>query len=174
MANGGYGPVAVSRRVGAPAHVVFGVLASPTRHTELDGSGMLRGAVSTAPVTGVGDVFVMNMYFAQLGDYQMNNYVVEYERDRRIGWEPKPGLGHPDAEVLADGGAEWGQRWTYELTPDGPDATVVTEIYDCSHVPEDARLGMDHGNVWRDAMAKTLERLDSLCTGLRTNPSSAS
>jgi hypothetical protein len=87
------------------------------------------------------------------------------------GWEPQPGLGHPDAEAGADKGGGWGQRWAYELTPDGPDATVVTEIYDCGRVPEDARLGMDNGNIWRDAMAKTFERLDSLCTGRRSEPS---
>ncbi|MGI8448852.1 MAG: hypothetical protein ACR2MP_17080, partial [Streptosporangiaceae bacterium] len=62
-------------------------------------------------------------------------------------------------------GAEtrWGHRWTYQLTPDGPDATIVTEIYDCSRAPEDERLGMDNGNVWVESMANTLERLDALC-----------
>jgi hypothetical protein len=58
---------------------------------------MLRGAVTTAPVSGVGDAFIMRMYFSELGDYEMNNHVVEYELDRRIGWEPEPGRGHPDA-----------------------------------------------------------------------------
>jgi hypothetical protein len=40
----------------------------------------------------------------------------------------------------------------------------VTEIYDCSRAPEDERIGMDNGNVWAESMAKTLERLDALCT----------
>ena len=83
--------VRVSRRIGASAAVIFGVLADPQRHMELDGSGMVRGAVTTAPVSGVGDVFVMKMYFSELGDYEMNNHVVEYELDRRIGWEPEAG-----------------------------------------------------------------------------------
>jgi len=38
---------------------IFRVLADPRRHLEIDGSGMLRGAVSGAAVTGVGDVFTM-------------------------------------------------------------------------------------------------------------------
>jgi hypothetical protein len=77
----------VSRRIAAPAAVIFRVLADPGRHTELDGSAMLRGAVTTAPVSGVGDVFIMKMYFSGLGDYEMNNHVVEYELglDRRDG-----------------------------------------------------------------------------------------
>jgi hypothetical protein len=124
---------------------------------------MLRGAVTTAPVTAVGDVFVMRMYFAALGDYEMNNHVVEYERDRRIGWEPASGLGHP--ETRPDSDNRWGQRWSYELIPDGPDATVVTEIYDCSRVPAEQRAGMNDGRVWMDSMAETLERLDRACTG---------
>jgi hypothetical protein len=156
-------PVTVSRRIAAPASAIFAVLTDPVRHLDLDGSGMLRGAATTAPVTGVGDVFVMKMYFAALGGYEMNNHVVEYEPDRRIGWEPAAGRGHPDAGP--EGDSRWGQRWAYELAPDGPDGTVVTEIYDCSRVPAAERAGMDNGRSWIDSMAQTLERLDRICTG---------
>lgn len=45
----------------------------------------------------MGDVFVMKMYFTELGEYEMNNHVVEYEPDRRIGSEPEAGRGHPNA-----------------------------------------------------------------------------
>jgi hypothetical protein len=55
-------PVEVSRRIEAPAAAIFGVLASPQRHTEFDGSGMLRGAEPEAPITGVGDTFTMRMH----------------------------------------------------------------------------------------------------------------
>jgi hypothetical protein len=46
--------IAVSRRIGAPAHALFRLLTDPARHPSLDGSGMLRGAVSDAPITAVG------------------------------------------------------------------------------------------------------------------------
>jgi hypothetical protein len=95
MADEEYQPVVVSRRICAPAHDIFGMLASPARHQDMDGSAMLRGAVSATMITGVGDVFVMRMHFSRLGDYEMNNHVVEYEQDRRIGWEPEAGHGHP-------------------------------------------------------------------------------
>jgi hypothetical protein len=160
-----YKPVAVSRRIGAPAHDIFQVLANPAKHLELDGSGMLRGAVSPAMISGVGDVFVMKMYFSELGDYEINNHVVEYEQDRRIGWEPEAGRGHRDAAPSGADENRWGHRWIYELTPDGPNVTTVTEIYDCSRAPEDERLGMDNGNIWIESMTRTLERLDALCTG---------
>jgi hypothetical protein len=54
---------------------------------------MLRGVVSGTAIRGVGDVFVMQMYFDELGEYQMINHVVEYEPGRRIGWEPEAGAG---------------------------------------------------------------------------------
>jgi hypothetical protein len=124
-------------------------------------------------VTGVGDVFVMKMHFPHLGDYEMNNHVVEYEQDRRIGWEPEAGRGHPNAAPDSPDPARRGQRWSCQLTPDGPGATFVTEMYDCSRAPEEGRVGMDNGRVWVSAMAETLDRLDSLCTQLRTKPTSA-
>ena len=114
-----------------------------------------------APVTETGNVFGMRMYFPALGHYEMDNHVVEFEPDRRIGWEPAAGRGHP-----GEGEARWGHRWSYDLRPDGPDATVVTEIYDCSRaVPVDAQVSVDGGRwAWMDAMTATLARLEELCT----------
>ncbi len=163
MIDDDYQPVAVSRRICAPAHDIFQVLASPVRHPEFDGSESLRGAGSTGVISGVGDVFVMNMYFSHIGNYEMNNHVVEYEQDRRIGWEPEAGRGHPNAVADSSEPTRWGQRWSYQLTPDGPDVTIVTEIYDCSRAPAEERAGMDNGKIWAEAMAETLERLDALC-----------
>jgi hypothetical protein len=157
--------VRVSRRIEAPADVVFGVLADPRRHPELDGSGMLRATPATGPVTAVGDVFVMAMSFPALGDYEMNNHVVEFEPDRRIGWEPEPGRGHPEAARPGEPAASWGHRWSFELVPDGATATVVTEVYDCSQLPAAAHASVDGGRVWIDAMTATLRRLDAVCTG---------
>jgi hypothetical protein len=153
------GKVTVSRRITAPAADLFAILADPGRHPELDGSQMLRAAVTGAVITGVGDVFVTKMYFTELGDYEMNNHVVEYELNRRIGWEPQAGRGHPD-ESTAE--ARWGHRWSFELVPDGPDATLVTEIYDCSAAPEEERAPIDSGRIWIEAMTQTLRRLDEL------------
>ncbi|HEY1916574.1 MAG TPA: GNAT family N-acetyltransferase [Streptosporangiaceae bacterium] len=132
MTDGEYQPVAVSRRICAPAHDIFQVLADPARHSEIDGSQSLRGAGSTGVIS--------------------------------VGWEPEAGRGHPNAAAEGSDSSRWGHRWSYQLTPDGPDATVVTEIYDCSRAPEDERAQMDNGNVWAQSMAETLERLDALCT----------
>lgn len=154
-------PVRVSRRIEAPAEDIFRILADPGRHLDLDGSGMLRGT-SVAAVSGVGDVFVMRMHYEPYGDYEMSNLVVEYEPDRRIGWEPRPGRGHPDAGAS---GSAWGHRWIFDLRPDGAEATVVTEVFDGSRLPEDKRAEVAGGRTWWQAqMSRTLDRLAALCT----------
>ena len=155
-------PVTVSRRIEAPAESIFRILADPGRHPDLDGSGMLRSVVTNRVISAVGDVFVMKMYFERLGDYEMNNRVVEFEPNRRIAWEPEPGRGHPDAAPGADA-AKWGHRWAFELERDGEGATVVTEIYDCSLVPVVERQQMDNGRMWIGSMTATLEHLEQLC-----------
>ncbi len=151
------GSVSVERRIPAAADVIFGVLTDPQAHVALDGSGMVRGT-DAQPVTGVGDVFTMAMHFPALGDYEMDNHVVEFELDRRIAWEPAPGRGHPEL----GSGRRWGHRWRFELAPDGPDATVVTETYDFSRAPEAERT-TNGGQVWLDAMTATLARLEERC-----------
>ncbi|GAA3002497.1 hypothetical protein [Streptosporangium longisporum] len=163
MTEEAYEPVAVSRRIEAPAGEIFRILKDPTRHLDLDGSGMLRGPASDAVISGAGDVFVMRMYYELHGDYEMNNHVVEYEPDRRIGWEPESGLGHPDASSPE---ARWGHRWVFDLVPDGAGATIVTEIFDASRLTENKRAELDDDpSWWIESMSTTLERLDALCTG---------
>ena len=156
--------VSVSKRINAPVPAVFGVLADPARHVELDGSRMLRSAVTSSPITRVGDVFVMKMHNSRLGDYEMNNHVVEYELDRRLSWEPEAGHGHPNAASANSAQSRWGHRWTFELTPVGKDATIVIESYDRSRAPEKERVDIDNGEIWTESMTKTLQRLDALCT----------
>jgi uncharacterized protein YndB with AHSA1/START domain len=153
--------VSTSRRIAAPAAAVFEILATPRRHLEMDGSGMLRGSDSPA-VTAVGDVFVMNMFFAPLGgDYQMVNHVVEFEPGRRIAWEPENGPGHPEVNAP---NARWGHRWVFDLVPEGPATTLVTETWDGSRIPaEDA----EDGRQWIPSMQATLARLEEVLTAGR-------
>jgi hypothetical protein len=156
--------VSVSRRIEAPTDRIFEVLAQPERHTELDGSGMLRGLSSGGPISAVGDRFVMKMYFDRFGgDYLMDNHVVEFEPGRRIAWSPAAGdarAGNGATPV----GVPVGHRWIFELAPDG-EATIVTETYDCSEAPDSLRQVVNNGEVWRDAMRETLTKLDEVCAG---------
>jgi hypothetical protein len=161
--------VEASRRIEAPAALIFEILANPQRHMDFDGSEMLRGAVVDLPISGVGDTFTMRMH--RLGrDYFMLNFVVDFEAGRRIFWEPAPGdlstAGGDPSKV----GIPAGYRWGYILTPDGDDATVVTEVFDCG--PEENRwILLREGGEWingtnsvLESMTATLERLEKVCT----------
>jgi len=162
-------PIEVSRRIEAPAALIFEILANPSRHMDFDGSDMLRGAVFNRPISGVGDTFTMKMH--RLGrDYLMVNHVVEFEPDRRIFWEPAPGdvptAGGDPSKV----GVPAGYRWGYRLTPDGDDATVVTEVFDCGsegnreHILREGGKWINGANPVRESIAASLERLEKIST----------
>ena len=158
--------VEVSRRIKAPATVIFEILADPQRHMDFDGSDMLRGAVLNRPISGVGETFTMKMN--RLGrDYLMVNHVVEFEPDRRIFWEPAPGDLSTAGGEPSKVGIPAGYRWGYILAPDGEDATVVTEVFD--HGPFLDLLRED--GAWingtsslLDSVTASLERLERIST----------
>lgn len=126
--------IRISRTVDASPDKVFAVLADPGRHTEFDGSSMLRGLAEGAPVTAVGDVFIIDMYNDILGDYQIRNTVVAFEKDRTIGWGPAlhPADGYTDKIGDMKPG---GHTFTWELEPAGQGCTV-TQVYDWSGVTD--------------------------------------
>ena len=165
-------PLEASRRIEAPAASIFEILANPQRHTDFDGSDMLRGAVLDRPISEVGDTFTMKMH--RLGDdYLMLNYVVEFEPDRRIFWEPAPGdPSRAEGDDPSKVGIPAGYRWGYILTPDGDDATVVTEVFDFGTVTEEVRQSLlSDGGAWingnnsvLESMTASLERLEKIIT----------
>ena len=160
--------VEASRRIEAPADLIFEILANPRRHVDFDGSDMLRGALLDHPISDVGDTFTMKMH--RLGDdYLMINHVVEFEADRRLFWEPAPGdPSRAENDDPAKVGIPAGYRWGYILAPDGNDATVVTEVFDYGPLPEDL---LSDGGTWinghnsmRESMKASLERLEKIST----------
>jgi uncharacterized protein YndB with AHSA1/START domain len=155
-------PVTVSRRIDAPADVLFGILADPRRHPEIDGSTLVREPDGEAkPLTVVGDIFAMRMHNDEMGDYVMASRITEYEPGRRIVWAPvMTRASRP--EDLDMVGTPGGHLWGYELTPDGAGATVVTEIFDCSRSPEWLHKATKGGRTWIPAMTATLENLERL------------
>jgi len=152
------GFVSVSRRIEAPAQQLFQLLADSANHPLIDGSGMVREPAPAVRLSRTGDAFLMNMHHQELGDYRMRNEVTEYEAGRRLTWEPAPVAVSP-ADEVADPGL---YRWGYELSPDGPGATLVTETFDCSRSPQGLREAVQDGEGWRDAMTASLARLELL------------
>ena len=52
----------VTRTIAATPEQIFAVLADPSRHQNTEPGDWVRDAVDTAPITGTGQVFAMNMY----------------------------------------------------------------------------------------------------------------
>lgn len=155
--------VSETRTIAAPADAIFALLADPTMHAEFDGSGMVQGAISSAPVGALGDTFVMSMHNDEMGPYEMANRVVEFEAGKRIAWEPalhKASRPQDQDEV----GESAYQVWGFELAVVDARTTEVTETFDCSRSPEWLRRAVRGGERWRADMVASLERLDRLCT----------
>ena len=53
--------VTVTRHVAAPAHAIFLLVSDPVRHVDIDGSGMLRAARGSRPLTAAGQTFDIDM-----------------------------------------------------------------------------------------------------------------
>ena len=103
------------RFVPAPPSAIFDLLADPSRHPEIDGSGSVQRVLRGPKRLALGSRFAMSMRIGV--PYRMTNVVVAFEEDRKIAWR------HFGRHV-----------WTYELEPvEG--GTVVTESVDWSQVP---------------------------------------
>ena len=121
--------VSATVTVAVPAARVFAVLADPTTHSAIDGTGWVQESVDGAPLTEMGQIFRMDMYHANHpdGDYQTVNKVQVLDPPRAIGWLTGQDKG--------DGHLEFGGWiWRYDLTQLGPDETKVTLSYDWSAV----------------------------------------
>jgi len=114
----------------APVDVVFDVLADPSTHAAIDGTGWVRESLDGVRLTETGQVFRMAMYHENHPDknYEMANRVEVFDEPHTVAWQPGQG---PDNENLEFGG--W--IWRYDLAPVGTSSTDVTLTYDWSRVP---------------------------------------
>lgn len=157
QAGGIEGRISVARWIDAPAESIFELLTDPSRHPDVDGSGMLRSG-EPQTLKGVGDEFLIQMHNDEMGHYVMSNRVVEYVSNRRIEWEPRMAEGDLKNSA-ADTDAPPAHRWAYELIPTGPGQTIVAEVFDCTRSPEWLRKVTRDGETWRPAMEASLEKL---------------
>lgn len=113
--NGLYS-IGASVEIDASSEKIFDLLASPSRHVEIDGSGSVRRLVEAPERLSLGSRFRMGMFIAV--PYKISNEVVAFEEAREIAWR------------------HWGHHvWRYRLEPLGERATRVTESFEW----EDAR-----------------------------------
>ena len=147
----------VERVIPATPEAIFTLLADPSRHHDIDGSGSVHEVKTTsAPRVKLGDQFGMSM--KRVVPYSTTNTVVEFEDGRRIAW-------HTCSTGLL-GKVVGGPVWRYELEPvDG--GTRVRESWDISDTKifkPVLRLERTRQDT-RNSMTKTLENIENLLAG---------
>ena len=149
--------VSATLTVAVPAATVFAVLADPATHAAIDGTGWVQEAVDRAPLTEVGQIFRMDMYYAghPEGDYQVVNQVQVLDPPRAIGWLT--------GQEKDDGHLELGGWiWRYDLAPLGPSETEVTLTYDWSAVPQFIREYLHFPPFGPEHLSNSLRHLAGL------------
>ncbi|MEL3944110.1 MULTISPECIES: SRPBCC family protein [Streptomyces] len=152
--------VSATLTIAVPIAGVFAVLADPTTHAAIDGTGWVQEPVDRARLSEVGQIFRMDMYHPGHpgGDYQVANKVHVLDPPHAIGWltgyDPK-GDGH-----LEFGG--W--FWRYDLMPLRPSATEVTLTYDWSAVPQSVREYLEFPPFGPEHLTNSLAHLAELAS----------
>jgi uncharacterized protein YndB with AHSA1/START domain len=147
----------VERVIPAPPEAIFDLLADPSRHRDIDGSGTVGTAKGPAHRLALGSTFGMSMKMGV--PYSMVSTVVEFEENRRIAWQTRG--------PTRLGSWAGGRIWRYEIEPvEG--GSLVRESWDISQ--ESAitkplvRMG---GGKTRANMEKTLVRIEQIVTAVR-------
>jgi hypothetical protein len=128
--------------ISAPAVTVFEVLADPSTHAAIDGTGWVRESLIGEPLTHTGQIFRVAMHHEGHPDkdYEVASRVEVFEPPRTIAWLPGHAPGRPTSAGADDAALEYGGWiWRYDLEPVGDDQTNVTLTYDWSAVPPEGR-----------------------------------
>jgi hypothetical protein len=150
--------VTASTTIEAAPKAVFAVLADPSAHADIDGTGWVRGSLDGDRITVAGQVFRMAMYHPNHPDknYRMANRVEVFDEPRAIAW--KPGTESPETGELSFGG--W--IWRYDLEATGGSRTTVTLTYDWSAVPPHIREYLQFPPFGPEHLVNSLQHLSDL------------
>ena len=160
--------VTAKTTIDAPADTVFAVLADPTTHEAIDGTGWVREARDGKPLTEIGQIFRMGMYHDNHPNkhYEMANRVEVFDPARAIAWQPGAEPRNiPNYQGPADAPLDFGGWiWRYDLEPVGDDRTEVTLTYDWSGVPAHMREAIGFPPFDRQHLDNSLAHLAELAT----------
>lgn len=151
--------------VNAPIDAVFDVLADPSTHQDIDGTGWVRESLDGGRLTTVGQIFRIAMHHGNHpdSDYDITNRVEVFDRPRAIAWQPGQGPDDrgnlmPSKEIQFGG---W--IWRYDLEAVGQDQTAVTLTYDWSAVQPGYR-DIEFPPFPPSHLDNSLRNLADLCT----------
>src|ERR1700730_13659941 len=111
-----------STTIEAAPEAVFAVLADPSAHADIDGTGWVHGSLDGDRITAAGQVFRVAMCHETHPDkhYKTANLVEVFDEPRAIAWQP--GTESPETGELSFGG--W--IWRGYLGGSGPAQTTLT------------------------------------------------
>ncbi|AIJ24900.1 MULTISPECIES: SRPBCC family protein [Amycolatopsis] len=137
--------VSATRIVAAPPEKIFELLADPSKHPLIDGSGTVLAAQGGGPERlTLGSRFGMDMKMG--ANYKILNTVVEFDENRLIAWR------HFN-----------GHRWRWQLKPLEDGSTEVTETFDWSTARIPLLIDLSFfPRKNKQAIDKTLDRLVNL------------
>ena len=147
--------VTASTTIQAAPEAVFAVLADPSAHADIDGTGWVRGSLDGDRITAAGQVFRMAVYHENHPDkdYKIANRVEVFDEPRAIAWQP--GTESPETGELSFGG--W--IWRYDLEATNPSQTTVTLTYDWSAVSPQVRDYIQFPPFEQDHLDNSLQHL---------------
>jgi hypothetical protein len=147
-----------STTIKASPEAVFAVLAEPSAHPDIDGTGWVSGPLDSDRITNAGQMFRMAMYHENHPDknYEIANRVEVFDEPRAIAWQP--GSESPETGELSFGG--W--IWRYDLEAAAPSRTMVTLTYDWSAAPPQIRQTIQFPPFGQDHLDNSLEHLSKL------------
>jgi hypothetical protein len=151
--------VTATRRIAAQAHAIFLLVSDPTRHVDIDGSGMLQAAPDSGPLTAVGQTFDMDMDRRPLGDianmaeYKVRCTVTQLIPDRLIEWTVRA-VGKPPA----------GHVYGWQIEPLTDRECLVSNYCDWTNIGDELRAKFRWPVVPVDRLENSVENLDRLAT----------
>jgi uncharacterized protein YndB with AHSA1/START domain len=136
---------------------IFDLLADPSRHHEIDGSGAVRQLRSGPQRLTLGANFVMSMKMGIA--YSTVSTVVDFEENRRIAWQTFSTI----TWIARWGG---GRIWSYDLQPE-QGGTLVHETWDIGQEAPRAKRNLEKDRTrhyMTRAMQRTLLHLEEAVT----------
>jgi hypothetical protein len=152
--------VSVSRRIEAPADVLWRIVSDPAGHVRIDGSGMLEAAPDATPLTAVGQTFDIDMDRTPLNDipglvkYKVRNTVTRLEPGHLIEWT----IGAPDQPPI---GHVYG--WVLDRIDDA--TTDVTNYCDWTNISDELRSRREWPIVPPSMLERSLDNLARIAEG---------
>jgi hypothetical protein len=153
--------ISAVKTVNASADTIFQILADPSTHAAIDGTGWVRESLDGQRLTRQGQVFRIAMYHENHPNknYEMANRIQDFNPPATISWKP-------GQDLAGDGNLEFGGWvWRYDLTPVDQAQTRVKLSYDWSGVPEEIRQHIGFPPFGLDHLENSLDHLAELAAG---------